>query len=452
MRDLGISDCYASPLSAARSQSTHGYDVASFEKINPELGGEIGFQEFTRRLEQAELSLLLDIVPNHMAADYGNAWWRDVLEKGQQSKYAHWFDIDWHSPDPCLKGKVLLPVLGDECQKLVMNGEIQLAFENDEFCIKYHDRKFPLSPPSRLTLKQEASKEGRLNVLQRYNNHTDAKTVHLLQHLLEAQHYRLAFWRLGSEKLNYRRFFDETGLVCLRMEDPEVFKAAHVLVFPLIKAGKLAGLRVDHPDGLWNPRQYFERLQDGVRKLRPTARTAKGSKENAFYVVAEKILTRDEALPDDWPVEGTTGYDFLNRLNGLFVDRRSEQDFDRLYEDFTGESVDFAHAVFDGKRKVLTTALKSEVNQLARRLERLKEGQDSTFEEIREAVQEVIVHFPVYRSYMTEKSSRPTEIETANINHAVAETLATHPAINSEVLRLLRSILLLTHPKSHNRP
>jgi len=449
LRDLGISDCYASPVFAARSQSTHGYDVCNFHKMNPELGNANQFQEFARSLQHAEMGLLLDIVPNHMAADCANDWWCDVLEKGRESKYAHWFDINWDPPEPELKGKVLLPVLEDECEKLVENGKIQLVFENDAFSIKYHDRRFPLSPTSRLAVKQQVSKYGIPKVLQRYNGHIDVTAPSALQHLLETQNYRLGFWRLASEKLNYRRFFDVTELVCLRMEEPEVFKAAHTLVFSLIKAGKVTGLRVDHPDGLWNPRQYFERLQEGVRKLVGNGHAAGAEKRNLFCVVAEKILTGDEPLPEDWPVHGTTGYDFLNRLNGLFVDVEAEQDFQRLYTAFTGESEDFARAVLAGKRKILTTSLKSEVNQLARRLERLKEGQDFSFEEIREAVREVIVHFPVYRSYITEQSDRPAATEAAHINRAIAETLATHHGINGEVLRLLRSILLLRHPKAH---
>jgi (1->4)-alpha-D-glucan 1-alpha-D-glucosylmutase len=488
LRDLGISDCYASPIFAARKDSSHGYDVCSFERINPSLGGEAAFAKFARKARRAGMGVLLDIVPNHMAADLANDWWRDVLEKGRQSKYAAWFDIDWNPPDPELKDKVLLPVLEDECQKVIGSGKIRLVLHKNKFGVAYYDRTFPLSPASRRNLKQEASRYGNAKVLRKYNDHQDAAGRTAVEQLLERQNYKLAFWRLASEKLNYRRFFDFTDFVCLRMEDPDVFKAAHALVFSLIKAGNVTGLRVDHPDGLWNPKQYFERLQalaKGVarhpRAGLPRAITSTNWRSAAvsaaactgissdpehpqrfaqsklaaagtaalhqgLYVVAEKILTGNEHLPQDWPVHGTTGYDFLNHLNGLFVDPRSEKRFDSLYAKFTGLSGNFAHAFRIGKRKVLTTSLKGELTRLAYQLKGLTGSHNFSLEDIRAAIREIIVHFPVYRAYITERSPKPAKAEENYINHAIGETLATCTEINSQILRLLRSVLLLKHP------
>src|SRR4051812_24591177 len=347
LKSLGITDCYASPIFAARNQSDHGYDVCNFERISPQLGGGGAFDRFAQKLARAGISLLLDMVPNHMATDCSNGWWLDVLENGQASKYADWFDIDWDSDDPALKGKVLLPVLGDHAAKVVRSGNLRLAAQDNQFRIAYYDRTYPIRPEARRALMQQVSQNGMHRVLQKYNDST--ASPHPLEELLEQQHYRLAFWREASEKLNYRRFFDVTDLICLRMELPPAFEAAHKLLFSLIKNGKVSGLRVDHPDGLWNPKQYFTRLQDATKPH--------------FYIVAEKILTRDERLPENWPIDGTTGYDFLNRLNGIFIDSRSEKAFDALYANFTAESQDFAHSVRAGKRTILTTSLKPELNR-----------------------------------------------------------------------------------------
>ena len=363
LKELGISDCYASPLFRAGAQSTHGYDICCFEELNPALGGPERFKRFSAGAHQRGLGLLLDMVPNHMGSALTNEWWLDVLKHGRASRYADFFDIDWDPPTPGLKNKVLLPVLEDHYWKVLESGKLRVAEADGEFVIVYHDHKFPIAPESKGSLKH-------------------------LHKLIEEQHYRLAYWRVAPHEINYRRFFDITELVSLRMERPEVFEATHKLLFELIAAGLVTGLRVDHPDGLWDPRAYFERLQ----------------KSGPVYVVAEKILTGDERLPEDWPVDGTTGYDFLNCLNGIFVDQGHEAAMTNIYHDLAGCTQDFEAIVQASKKKVLAMSFQSEINALAHRLKRLPQGQDFTLSDLREAVSEIAAAFPVYRTYATESA------------------------------------------------
>jgi (1->4)-alpha-D-glucan 1-alpha-D-glucosylmutase len=433
---LGISHCYASPIAAARAGSTHGYDACSFEIVNPELGGRNEFEKLARKLQEHNMSLVLDIVPNHMATDGANPWWQDVLKHGSQSPYARWFDIEWDAPDPALKGKVLLPILGDTVEKEIAAGKIHLKHEK-HFSIEYYDKSFPLSPASVQMLQRQVGELGEAKLLHKYN---DRKHPVHLHHLLEKQYYRLAYWRVALDKLNYRRFFDVSHLIGLRVELPEVFEAIHRLPLSLVKEGKVSGLRVDHPDGFKDPTGYFQRLK--VAAGRDLPRAAK------IYIVAEKILTGDERLRGDWPVDGTTGYDFLNKLNGLFVDASAERQFDDICREFTGCTADFSEIVHAGKRKILSTSLKTQLNQLARKLKPLLEGYECSFEEVVDALREVIVHFAVYRTYISEHTTHPTAVEAGYINRAVAETLAARPDIPGELLRIVRSILLLKHPRS----
>jgi (1->4)-alpha-D-glucan 1-alpha-D-glucosylmutase len=437
LKELGITHCYASPIFTARPGSMHGYDVCNFERVSDAAGGESHFLSMSRRLRSAGMGLVLDIVPNHMASDCANDWWYDVLRKGLHSKYARWFDIDWESDVPGLRGKVLAPILEDSLSKVVDEGKIKLFWEHGHYSIHYYDRIYPVSPESSAQLDQETSGTGRDRLLHKYNAKEHRE---LLKALLQKQHYLLAFWRDASDKLDYRRFFDVSEFVCTRVEQLEVFEAIHRLPLRFIKDGLVTGLRVDHPDGLWDPTTYFRRLQRA-------ARHASGSRR-PFYIVAEKILTRDEQLPDDWPVAGTTGYEFINRLNGLFIDRDSEQVFTRFYNDFTRNSLDFEEAVRSGKRTVLSNSLRIGVTWLARKLRPLLESDRFTFENVWEAVRAVVVNFPVYRTYISEHTVRPNPFEAKCINQAIAETLARRPEIDGEILRQLRSILLLAHPKS----
>lgn len=367
LHELGVSDVYCSPLFRAGAESTHGYDICCFVEVNPGLGGIEGFRKFSAAARQRGLGVLADMVPNHMGSALTNAWWVDVLKHGRKSQYAEFFDIDWDPPTPGLRNKVLLPVLEDHYWKVMAGGKLRVSEEKGEFVIAYHDHRFPIAPESKASLKR-------------------------LHQLLQEQHYRLAFWRLGPHEINYRRFFDITELVSLRMERPEVFEATHRLLFEWIDEGLVTGLRIDHPDGLWDPQEYFERLQ----------------RHGSLYVVAEKILTNDEPLPSDWPVEGTTGYDFLNRLNGIFVEQANETALTKIYEEFTGCTEDFESIVYVSKKKVLELSFQSEINSLAHRLKRMPQGQDFTLPKLRAALTEIAAKFPVYRSYAT--ATKPPDL------------------------------------------
>ncbi len=476
LRDLGISDCYASPIFRARAQSSHGYDVCSFEEINPSLGGASAFQSFAAQLRELGMGLLVDMVPNHMAADACNPWWRDVLKRGKSSRYASWFDIDWHRPSPELREKVLLPVLEDDYRNVLESGKLKLVLEPWGPAIAYYDRRFPISgaggapggapshePPERAPLTTLSSSGGeglgvrrqvqreqappheqetrdpspRPSPLPKVRGGSElspekyAASSSQLEHLLAQQHYRLACWRLAPEKINYRRFFDITELVSVRMELPEVFAATHELLLRLIKDGLVTGLRIDHPDGLWDPQQYCERLQAACRKASSSdakaASFAPGSQ--AFYIVVEKILTGDEQLPPDWPVAGTTGYDFLIQLNGLFVNTSKGPALEKIYERFChSPTKPFRAIVHESKKLVLRKSFAGELTALARRLQSLagvlQPGWELALEAARDALTEVVAAFPVYRTYIGEKTPEPTAQDRQHIIHAIAEAKA----------------------------
>ncbi|HEY9510895.1 MAG TPA: alpha-amylase family glycosyl hydrolase, partial [Verrucomicrobiae bacterium] len=448
LRDLGITDVYASPLFQAGPDSTHGYDICCFGKISPNIGTQEDFERFTSQRQKLGLGLLLDMVPNHMGAALSNGWWLDVLEHGPESQYANFFDVDWNPASPALQNKVLLPVLGDHYTNVLERGELKLGFENGKFFISYFDKKFPIAaktlpfdPPQnaieleRVLAEFNGVPEDRPQPANRSHNEPSATrhnslitpsppsevggegrgeeafssksplpaplptlrcgerelinaqgsrqpSSNRLHALIQQQHYRLAFWRVASEEINYRRFFDVTELVSLRMERPEVFEASHQIVFDWLKAGTITGLRIDHPDGLLDPKQYFERLQ--------TRATEIGLPN--LYVVVEKILSGDEPLPGDWPVCGTTGYDFLNRVNGLFVDSVNAEPFTKIYQQFvcldsTAPNQPFAALVHQNKKRILETSLISELDSLTHRLQAVaantRTGVDFTFNQLK---------------------------------------------------------------------
>jgi (1->4)-alpha-D-glucan 1-alpha-D-glucosylmutase len=446
LRELGISDVYASPLFAAGPQSTHGYDTCCFGQLNPNLGSPEDFERLTNALNDRGLGLLLDLVPNHMSASLANPWWVDVLQNGRDSAYAEFFDIDWRPNNSALRGKVLLPVLEDHYGKVLESGKLRLTFQEGEYFISYHDRNFPVnratvpaensarpmalrerlsrtesstSSPSRPRSAGEDWGKVALGIQVEGTNHPttvlnelngtpgDARSFDKLDALIQRQHYRLAYWKVAAEEINYRRFFDVTEMVAVKMEMPEVFRATHELVFEWMKAGKVTGLRIDHPDGLWDPKQYLERLQ----------------KQDRPYVVVEKILSDDERLPADWPVEGTTGYDFLNRANGLFVDSFNALAFTEIYREFTGNDSNFAEIVYRSRQRVLARSFGSELNSLTHRLvglaARTRCGRDFTFAELHRALAEVIANFPVYRTYVTADSTGVSESDRQVIRSAV---------------------------------
>ncbi len=487
LHQLGITDCYASPVLTARPGSSHGYDVCDTGELNPALGRTDQFERWSERLRTLNMGLLVDVVPNHMAADPLNSWWRDVLEHGASSRFAHWFDIDWDRAEPNLHGKVLLPILEDHYWRVLESGKLRLVCEGATLVLVYHQRRLPLSPGSVGFFREEAERLRRLpetysgtpkigdgeshaqdgqrvdnsqaiqHALSIWNGRPgDEASFNLLHALLERQHYRLAYWRVGSEELNYRRFFDVAELAALRMELPEVFAASHELILRLVAEGKVNGLRVDHPDGLWDPARYFARLQQAIARARAqrtldlSAEESQAAKAPCFYVVAEKILTGQERLPSDWPVAGTTGYDFLNLLNGLFLNAANQAALDDAYQQFAAPPQAFEEEVFQSKLKILRHGLAADLRALCTLLRqiaaRTRYGVDFSARELQDALAAVIAAFPVYRTYLTEQSAAPTPDERAQIETAVRRAMSSDESRNPDAVSFLENLLLLRPP------
>jgi (1->4)-alpha-D-glucan 1-alpha-D-glucosylmutase len=408
LAELGISHLYAAPIFLARTGSTHGYDVCDYNQINPDLGGRTAFRHLSRARQQHQLGLILDIVPNHMGiGDARNAWWTDLLRHGPRSPFARCFDVDWNSPCPGLHRKLLLPVLGDHYGRVLERGELRLVHEHGQFWIAYFDQRFPVAPESLAPLSPTRRHAPAPSVCQQLNGQPGATaSFAALDDLLDQQHYRLAFWRTGLHHLNYRRFFDITQLAGVRMEDPQVFRAAHRLLEQLIARRQVDGLRIDHPDGLRDPATYFTRLQSLFAKPPPV----RSPSPVRGYLVVEKILSPGEELPESWPVAGTTGYEFLSLLNGLFVDSRNESAFDQLHRSFTGHHTRFDAEVFQNKWRALQTTLAPELDALTRQLHTLAaqhlHGRDFPFHWLREALGRILAGLPVYRTYLSQ--SRPS--------------------------------------------
>jgi (1->4)-alpha-D-glucan 1-alpha-D-glucosylmutase len=541
---LGISDCYASPYLKARQGSAHGYDVTDFQALNPEVGSASAYETYVETLQQYGMGQLLDMVPNHMgvlASD--NAWWRDVLEHGPASAYAGFFDIDWQPPKAMLHNKVLLPVLGAAYGVVLDNQELCLTYAAGQFEVHYYEHRLPITPCStaaiwracveelqlqlaeddgqflelqsiitalehlppyternpdkiaeryrettvirqRVTALYEAStalRKALAHVVQRFNGTRGVpRSFDRLHDLLEAQPYRLCSWRVASDEINYRRFFDINDLAAIRQEEPAVFEATHAFVLDLVVAGKITGLRIDHPDGLFDPLGYFQALQSAYVRRRCQRLCADGAPEaqadalaetllaryvdeaqsrprapeaRPLYVVVEKILEGPEQLPATWPVDGTTGYDFLNQLNGLFVDGSSAGAFRELYADFIGRHEEFADVLYAAKKLIMETSMASEVVYLGVELDRLSEThrtwRDFTRNRLTAALREVIACFPVYRTYIRSDAEGVSEADRAVITTAVARARHHNPAVVPAVFDYLSDILLLRYPP-HN--
>jgi (1->4)-alpha-D-glucan 1-alpha-D-glucosylmutase len=395
---LGISHLYASPYLQAVSGSPHGYDVVDQGRVNEELGGAGGHQLLCTALKERGLGQILDVVPNHMAiTGPENTWWWDVLEDGQSSPYAAYFDVDWHPPEERLGNKILLPVLGDHYGRVLESGEILLCHEKGRFSIHYHEQSFPAAPGSLVLILDRAAgisgseqlgfivdslrhlplpRAHEFEITRRRHRNwkviqdllcrvlTEAPETYtavdkaveevnaspdLLDTFLSEQNYRLAFWRAAVRDLGYRRFFDINTLIGIRIEDKNVFADTHRLVLQWVQDGVLDGIRIDHPDGLRDPEQYFERLREAA----PGA-----------WIVVEKILHPGEQLSATWPVEGTTGYDFLNLLGGLFIDPAGEAPITDFYGEFTADSTDYRVIAREKKHLVLHELLAGDVNRL----------------------------------------------------------------------------------------
>jgi (1->4)-alpha-D-glucan 1-alpha-D-glucosylmutase len=516
LHELGITDIYASPFLMAKPGSVHGYDVTDQSRFNPEIGDEASFLRLSSALERHKMGLIADVVPNHMCITHpSNAWWWDVLENGPSSPFGRYFDIDWHPPKEELVNKVLLPVLGDQYGRVLENQEIQIVYGDGQFHVSVYDTPLPLAPPTWTmllepavaTLREKLGPENEhvaelesivtsLSHLAGPTETDDAKvrerlrekeivkrrlaqllkssaeaveaidtslaeingrrgeprSFDRLERLLESEPYRLSFWRVAMDEINYRRFFDINDLAAIRVEDPEVFSAVHALIFDLVRQGHVRGLRVDHPDGLFEPEKYFRFLQDGCRAWSASSNGhAKQDVSNrTFYIVAEKILSGNEPLRTDWAVEGTTGYSFLNLVNGLFVDHSKEKAFQQLYRRFTGWTQAFDDLVSDSKRLTLQVAMSSELNVLARRLDHISEqhrwSRDFTLESLRDALREVLAAFPVYRTYVSSDHAEVDAQDRRQVNIATREAKLRNPAISQSVFDFIQSVLLLEHP------
>jgi (1->4)-alpha-D-glucan 1-alpha-D-glucosylmutase len=505
---LGISDCYISPFFETSSESSHGYDVSDHNSIRGELGGEEAFARFSEALGRRGLGLLIDLVPNHMGiARNRNAWWRDVLENGPRSRYSHVFDIDWRPAKPELAGKVLLPVLGDQYGIVLERGELRLELNEGIFTVRYYDTTLPITPHSyrrilghrieqleadlgpahsglqelkalttwfasfpphadhnperpktralnktsgveRLAalLRQAPEVRAFLDETLRHFNGTpaDPRSFDLLDQLLSEQAYRVAFWRVAGEEINYRRFFDINELAAIRMEDPEVFAETHRLVLRLVGAGQVTGLRIDHPDGLYAPAEYFRRLQHEC------ARAAAPDVGGDLYIVAEKILSPGEALPRNWAIAGTTGYEFLNLLNGIFVDRSQARAMDHLYARLIKARPSFSEIVYECKRLVMQISMASELNMLAHRLNAISEEhrtcRDFTLASLTRALGEIVANFPVYRTYVGEDRPAVNDSDGEFIARAVAQAKRRTPLTSPSIYDWIQDILTLRFP------
>jgi (1->4)-alpha-D-glucan 1-alpha-D-glucosylmutase len=425
LADLGISHVYASPYLQAAPGSTHGYDVTDPRSVNVELGGTAGRARFIDALRENHLGQVLDIVPNHMAIVAKNPWWWDVLENGPGSRYARFFDVDWDTNDPWSNSRVLLPVLADHYGKELESGKFSVAHDERAFTIRYGDQRFPIAPGSLETvLGSCAPSEQALADLNADMERLDA--------LLEAQHYRLAAWSTARGDLDYRRFFDVTSLAGLRTEDGAVFDATHELIVGWLADGTLDGLRVDHPDGLRDPKTYLDRLR------------AAGSRA---WIVVEKILARDESLPRDWPVDGTTGYDFMTLVGQLYVDPGSEAPLTALYREFNPAEQDYMQVAYEARQQVLSEVLAPELVRVAELFlhaaHRQRTLRDYTRAEVRSVLRETICAFPVYRTYVRADGGVVAEGDVAVLEHALRTATARRPDLSPELFDFVRDILLL---------
>ena len=478
---LGVSHLYASPYLQAAPGSAHGYDVADPSRVNVELGGEAGHRRLVEELARAGLGQVLDIVPNHMAiAGRHNRWWFDVLENGTSSRYASFFDISWDPPEPRLRNLILVPVLADHYGRVLERGELKLTREGGSFLVRYFDHEFPVAFTSLDTLLETAAGRSHSLELERLAEECrelpelplgevrEAEARHLakesirerigrlaeqqehareaidgvvawvnlqpnrLDGLLDRQHYRLARWQAAADDLDYRRFFDINELVAVRIEEPEVFEATHELVLRWVAEGVLDGLRIDHVDGLHDPEGYVRRLQERA----PDA-----------WIVVEKILAAGERLPDGWPVAGTTGYDFLNRVLGLFVDPRGEAQLSRVYERFTGDDVTWPDAAYQAKLYALDHLLASDLNRLSAIFVRVCEGnrrfRDFTRREVRAGIRELIACLSVYRTYIRPEPGRVSEADRLRVEAAVAAARERRPDLDAELFGFIADVLLL---------
>ena len=516
--ELGVTDYYSSPVLRAREGSMHGYDIVEHARVNPEAGGEEQLTSLLQLLRERGMGFVVDVVPNHMSiADAENRWWQDVLENGPGSPFARYFDIDWNPPNPTLRNRVLLPILGDQFGRVLERQELRVSYRDGAFFLNYWETQLPVAARSstlvlRLALEGAGALLGdadpqlfelesiitalehlpprtetdparlrerrrekevvrrRLSTLVKESNEVRAavhdalarlngmknrpESFDLLEELTGQQAYRLSFWRVASDEINYRRFFDVNELAALRVEERAVFNAAHEVVLRLVRRGLVTGLRVDHVDGLLDPLKYLHDLQREAAGRGGASGNGGGEGREAaapFYVVVEKILGHDELLRRDWPVHGTTGYEFMNLLNGVFVDGSNAQALRELYAEFAGARIRFSDLVYECKRLILKAVMSSELYVLSRRLvrlaERRRDTRDFTHNSLHHALTEVIACFPVYRSYTRRTQDSVSPDDRLNINAAVRAARRRNPTQDPSVYDFIASLLLLKDPK-----
>lgn len=547
LADLGISHLYASPIFTAAPGSMHGYNVVDYGQINPEIGTREDFDRMVSTLHQHGMGLIVDFVPNHMGIENGaNPWWQDVVENGQMSRYAEYFDIDWSPLKRELQGKVLLPFLGGQYGEVLEKGELVLAYDDGGFHIDYYGTAFPIDPQTYPVILQRARERvadliaqddldllafesvitaferlpvavehpepdheivearyreqvvTRMRLAEVYGRNEpirtaidatvvelngdtgDARSFDALDGLLARQNFRLAFWRVAAEEINYRRFFAINSLAAIRQEEKPVFDDTHRLLIALLADGAVDGVRFDHPDGLWDPEQYFEDVQRGFvteavrRKLKPEsdemwqelqpdldraigdALEIIGESDRIWpvWVVGEKILEHGEVLPPSWQIAGTVGYEFMQAATGLYVDPESRKVFDSIYARYTGDKIRFPDLVYDMKMQMLREAFPSEMNVLTNVLNRISErdrhSRDFTLNSLRWALREVIACFSVYRSYTTCAQEGVLERDRKYITQAVALAKRRNALIDPTVFDFIESVLLL-HPTDNPR-
>ena len=505
--NLGITDFYSSSFLQAVPGSLHGYDIVDPTRLNSEIGTDAEFRELVAALTAHSMGQILDVVPNHMGiGKSANHWWMDVLEHGPGSRYANLFDIDWNPLKQELEDKVLLAILGDLYGIVLENQEITLAYEDGLFFVRYGEHRLPVTLKSWIRILQHrlevlieqagagdphvqellsiitalshlppTNERDAHRVAERYRekpiikrrleqvvrdspavrafleenvrlfNGTrgDLRSFDLLDRLLDEQAYRLSFWRVASEEINYRRFFDINELAAIRMEEPKVFRAFHERIFELIRTGDVTGVRIDHVDGLYDPGDYLKRLNEQAQtELSPDGSTAEGG----LYLVVEKILGRGETLPESWPVHGTTGYEFLNLLNGLFVDETNARGLDEAYQRFIGERISYDNLVYAKKQLIMRVSMASEINVLGHQLNRLSErdrrSRDFTLNSLTHAIRETIAAFPVYRTYVIDAPDGVMERDRQYIQFAVARAKRRNPALSGLVFDFVLDLLL----------
>jgi (1->4)-alpha-D-glucan 1-alpha-D-glucosylmutase len=487
LSDLGISDVYASPIFKARTGSTHGYDVVDASQLNPQLGTVEDFEELVESLQSRSLGWVQDIVPNHMAYSSENPYLMDLLENGPDSEYCDYFDVCWNSPFSNSQERILAPLLGDFYGTSLENGEIQLKYNQDGLKVTYYALELPLrletysevfsynlgkvartlgrnhpdfikllgvvyllkNVPSEVAGKQRRDQiafiKGLLWEVYTTNNQIHEffdenictfngeagkpESFNLLDSVLDQQFYRLAYWKVGAEEMNYRRFFTVNELISVKVEELRVFNNTHALIQQLVEQGKFTGLRIDHIDGLYNPTQYLERLREKVGDT---------------YITVEKILELSEDLPDYWQIQGTSGYDFMNYVNGLFCQPENKDRFDQLYFAFTGFRMSYPQLVKQNKHLILDRNLAGDIDNLACLLKtisnRYRYGNDFTINGLKRAIAEVLVLFPIYRTYITSETIQ--DIDRQRIQAVLRTAKVQNPILQHE-LTFIEKLMLL---------